>query len=101
MVVGSAIVAICLLVLGFTRELTEIFSSNDNTIKGLTTGLAVLAIYMLNFAVNMGMSARFERVKLAVNQGPNPNSPVTSCSKSLIIDTLTAEQQQTGVGWGK
>ncbi|KAH6869753.1 major facilitator superfamily domain-containing protein [Thelonectria olida] len=77
MVVGSLVVAACFLVLGFTRELVGFIISDDERAKRPTIVLAVLAIYAVNFAINM----------------------VTSCSKSLLVDTLTIDQQQTGAAW--
>lgn len=58
MIVGSIIVAGCLLVLGFTRESVGLFISDDEAAKRPTIVLAVVAIYALNFAVNMGTPSR-------------------------------------------
>lgn len=55
MVIGTAVVALCLLVLGFTREIVGIFEADDNRARKPTIVLAVLAIYAVDFAINAGM----------------------------------------------
>ncbi|EXK47796.1 hypothetical protein FOXG_00347 [Fusarium oxysporum f. sp. lycopersici 4287] len=77
MVVGSIVVAISLLVLGFTREIVGFVVTDDEAAKRPTIVLAVLAIYVVDFAINA----------------------VMSCSKSLIVDTLPIDKQQTGAAW--
>ncbi|QPC66786.1 hypothetical protein HYE67_009017 [Fusarium culmorum] len=77
MVVGSIIVAISLLILGFTREIIGYFITDEEAAKRPTIVLAVLAIYVVDFAINA----------------------VMSCSKSLIVDTLPIEKQQSGAAW--
>ncbi|KAF5623320.1 SUT1D-like sucrose transporter [Fusarium sp. NRRL 52700] len=77
MVVGSVIVAISLLILGFTREIVGFVVADDEAAKRPTIVLAVLAIYVVDFAINA----------------------VMSCSKSLIVDTLPIDKQQTGAAW--
>ncbi|RDA96083.1 hypothetical protein CP533_5869 [Ophiocordyceps camponoti-saundersi (nom. inval.)] len=73
MVVGAVVVAIGLLVLGYAREIVAWASGG----LGLTIGLAVLTIYVVDFALNV----------------------VQSCARSLVVDTLALEQQQTGAAW--
>ncbi|RCI15686.1 hypothetical protein L249_3448 [Ophiocordyceps polyrhachis-furcata BCC 54312] len=73
MVVGAVVVATGLLVLGFTREIVAWASGG----LGLTIGLAVVTIYVVDFALNV----------------------VQSCARSLVVDTLPLEQQQTGAAW--
>ncbi|RDA84457.1 hypothetical protein CP532_2139 [Ophiocordyceps camponoti-leonardi (nom. inval.)] len=73
MVGGAVVVAAGLLVLGFTREIVAWASGG----LGLTIGLAVLTIYVVDFALNV----------------------VQSCARSLVVDTLPLEQQQTGAAW--
>jgi solute carrier family 45 protein 1/2/4 len=53
-VVGTAIVAASLLVLGFTKEIVEAFISDPNTARPWTIVLAILSIYMVDFAINAG-----------------------------------------------
>ncbi|KAK7416021.1 hypothetical protein QQX98_005472 [Neonectria punicea] len=77
MVIGAIIVAASLLILGFTREIIGLFIHDDKAARMPTIVLAVLAIYVVDFAINA----------------------VTSCSKSLIVDTLPIEKQQSGAAW--
>lgn len=56
MVIGTAVVALCLLVLGFTREIVGIFEADDDRARKPTIVLAVLAIYAVDFAINAGMA---------------------------------------------
>jgi solute carrier family 45 protein 1/2/4 len=80
MVIGSIIVAVCLLVLGFTREIVGWFlgaNDNDDVAQKPTIVIAVLAIYAVDFAINA----------------------VMSCARSLIVDVLPIEKQQLGAAW--
>ncbi|KAM5341525.1 hypothetical protein ACJ41O_014556 [Fusarium nematophilum] len=77
MLVGSIIVALCLLIIGFTRQFVE-FVVSDEAARRWTIVVATLAIYAVTFAINA----------------------VMSCSKSLVVDTLPLEKQQTGAAWG-
>ncbi|KAF5268401.1 hypothetical protein FOXYS1_712 [Fusarium oxysporum] len=63
--------------LGFTREIVGFVVTDDEAAKRPTIVLAVLAIYVVDFAINA----------------------VMSCSKSLIVDTLPIDKQQTGAAW--
>lgn len=56
MALGTAIVAFCLMVLGFTREIVGIVESDDEKARRPTIILAVLAIYAVDFAINAGWS---------------------------------------------
>ncbi|KAJ0160624.1 General alpha-glucoside permease [Colletotrichum tanaceti] len=76
-VMGSIIVAFSLLTLGFTKEIVELFATDKETARVFTITLAVLAIYVVDFAINA----------------------VMSCARSLIVDTLPIEKQQTGAAW--
>ncbi|KAM0322899.1 hypothetical protein ACHAQA_009241 [Verticillium albo-atrum] len=53
-VMGSIIVAFCLVVLGFTKEIVGFFVPNEESARGFTIALAVLAIYAVDFAINAG-----------------------------------------------
>ncbi|KAI7767908.1 hypothetical protein LZL87_001782 [Fusarium oxysporum] len=64
-------------ILGFTREIVGFVVTDDEAAKRPTIVLAVLAIYVVDFAINA----------------------VMSCSKSLIVDTLPIDKQQTGAAW--
>lgn len=94
MALGTVIVALCLIVLGFTREIVGIVESDDDKARKPTIVLAVLAIYAVDFAINVGeflhanVSARWELTRV-----------VMSCSRSLIVDTLPIEKQQAGAAW--
>ncbi|TEA15202.1 General alpha-glucoside permease [Colletotrichum sidae] len=76
-VMGSVIVAAALLTLGFTKEIVGLFITDKETARVFTIILAVLAIYVVDFAINA----------------------VMSCARSLIVDTLPIEKQQTGAAW--
>ncbi|RYP12116.1 hypothetical protein DL765_007485 [Monosporascus sp. GIB2] len=77
-ILGGAIFSgVCLLTLGFTKEIVGFFVSDEATAKTLTVFTAVLAIYAVDFAVNVVMSA----------------------ARSLIVDTLPISKQQTGSAW--
>ncbi|KAJ0365705.1 hypothetical protein COL154_004285 [Colletotrichum chrysophilum] len=76
-VLGSIITAFALAILGFTKEIVGIFISEKETARIFTIILAVLAIYVVDFAINA----------------------VMSCARSLIVDTLPIEKQQTGAAW--
>jgi solute carrier family 45 protein 1/2/4 len=54
MVVGTAIVAVSLLTLGFTGDIVSLVISDGPTAERATIVLAVLAIYVLDFAINAG-----------------------------------------------
>ncbi|GJC91881.1 sucrose transporter [Colletotrichum higginsianum] len=51
-VMGSIIVAFSLLTLGFTKEIVALFVTDKETARVLTITLAVLAIYVVDFAIN-------------------------------------------------
>lgn len=54
MVGASILVALCLLVLGWTKEIVSHFVEEGDFNKGCTIFLAVLAIYAVDFAINAG-----------------------------------------------
>ncbi|KAI3400474.1 hypothetical protein diail_3095 [Diaporthe ilicicola] len=77
--VGTTIVAASLLVLGWTREIVSwLLPVDSDFTKKSTIFLAVLALYVTDFAINA----------------------VMSCSRSLLVDTLPISKQQTGAAWG-
>lgn len=91
--VCSVIMAMGLFTLGFTREIVGMFvhvpppsppadtaaaASEDGPGRLLTMVLAVLALYVTDFAINA----------------------VMSCSRSLMVDTLPMQKQQSGAAWG-
>ena len=77
MVIGSLIVGVCLLLLGWTSELVSLFVPPGDTQTDLTILVAILAIYAVDFAINA----------------------VQACCRSLIVDTLPISQQQQGSAW--
>ncbi|KAL1868694.1 hypothetical protein Daus18300_005828 [Diaporthe australafricana] len=77
--VGTIIVAASLLVLGWTREIVSwLLPVDSDFTRKFTIFLAVLALYVTDFAINA----------------------VMSCSRSLLVDTLPISKQQTGAAWG-
>ena len=98
MVGGTVIVSICLLILGWTKEIVAAFIEEGELVgqskapdcnmrivfdilqrREATIFLAVLSIYALDFAINA----------------------VQSSCRSLIVDTLPIPKQQLGSAWGK
>jgi solute carrier family 45 protein 1/2/4 len=57
MVVGSLIVAACLIIMAWAKEIVGIFISDEETGKTCTIVLAVLSIYAVDFAINAGKPA--------------------------------------------
>jgi solute carrier family 45 protein 1/2/4 len=56
MVIGSFVVGVFLLVLGWAKELVAHFVEEGDFRKTCTVVLAVLAIYAIDFAINAGKS---------------------------------------------
>lgn len=54
MVIGSIVVAVCLLVLGWAKELVGHFVEAGDFRRSCTIFVAVLAIYAVDFAINAG-----------------------------------------------
>ncbi|KAI0383966.1 MFS general substrate transporter [Hypomontagnella monticulosa] len=77
-VVGAVLSALCLLTLGFTKEMVAYFVPDEKAAQTLTISMAVLAIYAVDFSINAVMSA----------------------ARSLVVDTLPIDKQQTGSAWG-
>ncbi|RDL34703.1 MFS general substrate transporter [Venustampulla echinocandica] len=77
MVIGSFVVGLCLLVLGWAKEIVGYFVEEGEFKKECTIVVAVLAIYAVDFAINA----------------------VQACCRSLIVDTLPIPKQQTGSAW--
>ncbi|KAK3906861.1 general alpha-glucoside permease [Staphylotrichum tortipilum] len=75
--VGSVIVACSLLALGFTKEIVASLVEDPHSARTLTVVLAVLSLYCVDFAINA----------------------VMSCARSLLVDTLPIQKQQTGAAW--
>ncbi|KAJ5820177.1 hypothetical protein N7474_005768 [Penicillium riverlandense] len=77
MVFGSFVVALCLVVLGWTAEIVALFVADAEKARNYTIALAVLSIYAVDFSINV----------------------VQACCRSLIVDTLPIPQQQAGSAW--
>ncbi|KAK3330224.1 major facilitator superfamily domain-containing protein [Apodospora peruviana] len=76
-IIGSVIVALSLLTLGFTKEIVAAFVSEKRLARLLTITLAILTLYSVDFSINA----------------------VMSCARSLIVDTLPIHKQQSGAAW--
>jgi len=63
--------------LGWTTEIVSLFIHDESSKKHLTIGLAILAIYAIDFSINA----------------------VQASCRSLIVDTLPISQQQDGSAW--
>ncbi|EAW09442.1 putative sucrose transporter [Aspergillus clavatus NRRL 1] len=77
MIGGSVLVALCLIVLGWTTEIVSLFVKDAERAKSVTVAVAVLSIYAVDFAINI----------------------VQACCRSLIVDTLPIPLQQAGSAW--
>ncbi|KAG0125170.1 major facilitator superfamily domain-containing protein [Tuber indicum] len=77
MVVGATAVAMALISLGWTKEIVGLFFSPGETANTCTILLAILSIYLVDFAINA----------------------VQACCRALIVDTLPIPQQQHGSAW--
>lgn len=53
-VLGAVVVAACLLILGFTKEIVGVFIPDEETARTPTIVVAVLAIYAVDFSINAG-----------------------------------------------
>lgn len=78
MLVGSVVVAMGLLSLGWAKEIASSLIEDIELRKSMTIGIAILAIYVVDFAVNA----------------------VQACCRALIVDTLPMSKQQLGSAWG-
>lgn len=77
MLIGSVLVAGCLITLGWAKEIVGHFVEEGEFRRSCTVALAVVAIYAVDFAINA----------------------VQACCRSLIVDTLPIPKQQTGSAW--
>lgn len=51
---GSVIVTISFLLVGFTKEITDFWTTDEETSRKLAIFVAVMAIYVADFAINAG-----------------------------------------------
>jgi solute carrier family 45 protein 1/2/4 len=77
MIGGTVLVALGLLLLGWTKEVVKVFVSEPETVKSCTVILAVLSIYAIDFAINA----------------------VQGSCRGLIVDALPIPKQQQGSSW--
>ena len=74
---GTILVAMFLLLLGWTKEVVRYFIKDEATAKSATIYLAVFSIYGIDFAINA----------------------VQGSCRGLVVDTLPIEKQQMGSSW--
>ncbi|CAO3644138.1 unnamed protein product [Mucor fragilis] len=76
---GSIIVVLSLLAIGWTRELTRLFTNSEggDTFKTVSIIVAIASIYILDFSVNC----------------------VQASCRALIVDSLPPSQQEDGTAW--
>jgi solute carrier family 45 protein 1/2/4 len=74
---GTILVSMFLLLLGWTKEVVRYFVKDEESAKGKTIVVAVLAIYGIDFAINA----------------------VQGSCRGLVVDTLPISKQQQGSSW--
>lgn len=94
MVIGAAVVAVSLVVLGFTKQLLHSVFDETASSRAIIV-VAVMAIYIVDFAINAGGLFAILTMLTSLT-----SFLVMSCSRSLIVDTLSIEKQQAGAAWG-
>ncbi|KAJ1980533.1 hypothetical protein H4R35_001088 [Dimargaris xerosporica] len=77
LVAACAIVVLCFIALAWARDLVGLVIHHDRALKLATIGLAVGAIYLLDFAINV----------------------IQACGRALIVDVLSPSQQELGTAW--
>ncbi|PVH98244.1 hypothetical protein DM02DRAFT_51346 [Periconia macrospinosa] len=77
MVGGTVLVSLFLLLLGWTKEVVQMFFKDKDTVRNGTIVLAVFSIYGIDFAINA----------------------VQGSCRGLIVDTLPIPKQQLGSSW--
>ncbi|CAG8839694.1 4140_t:CDS:2, partial [Racocetra persica] len=76
-VVGSLAVVLSFVSIGWTREIIDLFITDDKTAKTAAIFLAVFSLYVLDFAINAVMAG----------------------CRALIVDSLPPSQQEEGTAW--
>lgn len=77
MLCGMVLVSLFLLLLGWTREVVQMFLTEKEAVRKATIAVAVLSIYGIDFAINA----------------------VQGSCRGLIVDTLPISKQQMGSSW--
>lgn len=91
MVAGSIIVAINLMIIGWTKEFASIFISEEtdpDRYATLVIWIAVISVYLLDFAINAGTPIL---LSLLIT--------VQAACRAIIVDTLPAQKQEIGNAW--
>ncbi|KAI9478167.1 MAG: major facilitator superfamily domain-containing protein [Benjaminiella poitrasii] len=76
---GSIVVVLSLLIIGWTREITWLFTRQEegDTFKTVSIIIAIASIYTLDFSINC----------------------VQASCRALIVDSLPSSQQEDGTAW--
>jgi solute carrier family 45 protein 1/2/4 len=77
MICGTVLVAVFLVLLGWTKEVVRYFVKEEESAKSYTVVAAVLSIYAIDFAINA----------------------VQGSARGLVVDTLPIAKQQQGSLW--
>ncbi|EPQ64124.1 BgtA-20300 [Blumeria graminis f. sp. tritici] len=96
MVVGSLVVVLCLICLGWAKDIASLIFEDPDKKKSMTIFLAVLAIYGVDFAINAGET----EIKIIWGAKLIWTTVQASC-RALIVDTLPMNKQQLGSAWCK
>jgi solute carrier family 45 protein 1/2/4 len=67
MVIGSFVVMICLVFMAWAKEIVAIFMDEGDAAKTVTIFVAVLSIYAVDFAINVGEFVCIEAAFLNVH----------------------------------
>jgi solute carrier family 45 protein 1/2/4 len=87
MVAGSFLVGVNLMIIGWTRELASLFLADDSEhYDTLVIWIAVISVYLLDFAINAGTYSRTANL-------------VQAACRAIIVDTLPAQKQEIGNAW--
>ncbi|KXT17551.1 hypothetical protein AC579_6186 [Pseudocercospora musae] len=79
MVGGTIAVAVCLLIMGWAKEIVAYFVKEETRRNDMTIRLAVVDIYVLDFVINIAQA---------------------TC-RALVVDALPMSKQQLGAAWGE
>ncbi|KXT17552.1 hypothetical protein AC579_6186 [Pseudocercospora musae] len=77
MVGGTIAVAVCLLIMGWAKEIVAYFVKEETRRNDMTIRLAVVDIYVLDFVINIAQA---------------------TC-RALVVDALPMSKQQLGAAW--
>jgi solute carrier family 45, member 1/2/4 len=90
MVAGSALVGINLMIIGWTREIGAWFLPVESEhYSTLVIWIAVISVYLLDFAINAGI----------VSLGNSTKYLVQAACRAIIVDTIPAQKQEIGNAW--